>query len=516
MKSSITLFVPLDSASVALGADTVDLAIRAQATKHALEVNIIRNGSRGMVWAEPLMELETPQGRLAFACVTPDIVDELFSNSLMKDLDKLKQHPSCLGLTNELAWLKSQNRKTFSRCGIIDPLCLDDYKKHGGLSGLEFALSQAPLDLVKAIATSGLRGRGGAAFPAGIKWQTVHETSDSTKYVVCNADEGDSGTFADRMIMEGDPFLLIEGMLIAAYAIGANKGFIYLRSEYPIARKILTQALRMAKECNLLGDNILGSDFDFDIQLFIGAGAYICGEETAMLESLEGRRGEVRSKPPLPAHKGLFGKPTLIHNVISLCSVPAAIKDAGRDYAAHGVNKSLGTLPFQLAGNINRGGLVELAFGMPLRDLLDNFGQGTKSGRKMRAVQIGGPLGAYLPDALLDTPLDYEAFTKIGAGIGHGGIVVFDDTVNLKEQAHYAFQFCVEESCGKCTPCRIGSQRGAEHILNTADLDKIETLCEIMEHGSLCAMGSMTPIPVRSAIKHFSEDFTDKPFEFSS
>ncbi|MBV1905417.1 MAG: formate dehydrogenase [Pseudomonadales bacterium] len=507
-----TVFIPGDSAAVALGANLVAEALLQEANKRCIDIRLIRNGSRGMIWAEPLLEIQTSAGRLAFACTNPEILVELLDTGIFeRELDMSvaeRIHPSCLGFTEDIPWLKNQNRQTFSRCGIINPLCLDDYQTLGGLSSLKNALEQQPNDIIDAIAASGLRGRGGAAFPAGIKWKTVAECSSPCKYIVCNADEGDSGTYADRLIMEGDPFLLIESMAIAGYATGANKGYIYLRSEYPLARQILDQAIRIAQQKNLLGDSILGSEFNFDIQLFVGAGAYICGEETSLLQSLEGKRGEVRSKPPLPAQEGLFGQPTLIHNVISLCSVPAALVSSGQHYAALGINRSLGTLPFQLSGNIKYAGLVELAFGHSLRYLLDQFGQGTLSGKPLRAVQIGGPLGAYLPDRMLDTNLDYEEFIAIGAGIGHGGIVVFDDTVNLQVQARYAFQFCVEESCGKCTPCRIGAKRGLDNLSTSNDLVLVEALCEVMESGSLCAMGGMTPIPVRSAIHYFPEDFT--------
>ena len=519
--SPVKVYIPLDSAAVALGANETTLALECIASSRALDIQVIRNGSRGLIWAEPMLEVQTSTCRVAFACVTPAIVEELFELGVFKpglNAHEVKDniHASFLGPTEEIPWLKNQQRLTFLRCGVTDPLSIDDYIEFGGLDALTHALKDTPLKTVKAISNSGLRGRGGAAFPAGIKWQTVHDCESDTKYIVCNADEGDSGTFADRLIMEGDPFLLIEGMLIAGYATGARKGFIYLRSEYPIARAVLSRALQLAKCNNLLGDNILNSDFSFEIELFIGAGAYICGEETSLLESLEGKRGEVRSKPPLPAHQGLFGEPTLIHNVISLCSVPAALIDEGDFYASTGVKRSLGTLPFQLAGNIKCGGLIELPFGITLRDLIDVYAQGTLSGRPMRAIQIGGPLGAYLPESVWDTPLDYEAFINLDAGIGHGGIVVFDETVNLRDQATYAFQFCVEESCGKCTPCRIGSQRGVDQLenaknLNLLDLDSalngVEDLCELMAEASLCAMGGMTPIPVRSAIKYFPEDF---------
>ena len=428
-------------------------------------------------------------------------------------------HPAALGAVGDIDFLKAQTRMIFSRCGITDPLSLEDYKIHGGMTGFGAAQKMSPKTIVEEITTSGLRGRGGAAFPAGIKWNAVRKAKADQKYIVCNADEGDSGTFADRMIMEGDPFLLIEGMVIAGLAVGASKGFIYLRSEYPIAEHILTAALASARADGLLGASVGGTGKAFDIDVFMGAGAYICGEETALLESLEGKRGQVRAKPPLPALEGLDGKPTLVHNVISLCTVPSILANGGAWYRDFGVGKSTGTMPFQLAGNIKYGGLFEAPFGLELGDLVNRIGGGTRTGKPVRAVQVGGPLGAYLPLSELDIPLDYEAFAQIGAGVGHGGITVFDDSVDLAAQAKYAFDFCAHESCGKCTPCRIGSVRGGELMASiiakrqnggdvAGTLDLVADLCEVMEDGSLCAMGGMTPVPVKSAIQYFPEDFT--------
>ncbi|MBL8541305.1 MAG: formate dehydrogenase, partial [Betaproteobacteria bacterium] len=357
-------------------------------------------------------------------------------------------------------------------------------------------------------------GRGGAAFPTGIKWRTVLETQADQKYVVCNADEGDSGTFSDRMTMEGDPFLLIEGMAIAGIAIGATQGYVYLRSEYPHAERAMNTAIALAYELGVLGPDVLGSGRRFDLEVRRGAGAYICGEETSLLESLEGKRGVVRFKPPIPAISGLFGKPTLVNNVITFTSLPIIFERGAKFYCDFGQGRSRGTLPIQLAGNIKHGGLIEKAFGVTLRELLYDFGGGSASGRPIRAVQVGGPLGAYLPESQFDVPLDYEAFTGIGAMLGHGGIVVFDDTVDMAKMARYAMEFCAIESCGKCTPCRIGSTRGVETIDKIiagrnrgASVALLESLCDTMLHGSLCALGGMTPFPVLSALRHFPEDF---------
>ncbi len=513
-------YVPLDSAALALGADAVAAEIVRLADQREVPVEIVRTGSRGMIWAEPLVEVDTPEGRVGYAGVAVADIERLVEAGL---LQSDVTDATSLGLVDQVPYLAGQKRLSYRRCGVVDPLSLDDYRTHGGLEGLEHTLELATVQIVDEIIASGLRGRGGAAFPAGIKWKTVADQSAAQKYIVCNADEGDSGTFADRIVMEGDPYALIEGMIIAGLAVGADRGFIYLRSEYPIAAQVLTTAIECAYQAGLLGGDVLGSGRRFELELFIGAGSYICGEETAMLESLEGKRGQVRAKPPLPALEGLFGQPTLIHNVVTLIAVPDILADGGANYRAHGVGDSRGTMPFQLSGNVARGGLVELPFGVTLRELIEDFGGGTRTGRPVRAVQIGGPLGAYLPVELLDTPLDYEALAALGAGVGHGGVVVFDDTVNLVEQARYAFEFCAHESCGKCTPCRVGAVRGEETLRELqvamgaggsgsegtagALIDLAEDLCEVMEDASLCAMGSMTPIPVRSAMRYFPEDF---------
>lgn len=507
---TVRVFVPADSSALAVGAGDVALAIAAQAAARGSAIELVRNGSRGLSWLEPLVEVATPAGRVAYGPVTVADVPGLLDAGFLAGAD----HPLALGLTDEIPYLKKQERLTFARVGIIDPLSLADYTAHGGFAGLRAALSLTPGEIVAAVTESGLRGRGGAAFPAGIKWQTVLAAAGDEKYVVCNADEGDSGTFSDRLLLEGDPFCLIEGMLIAGLAVGARKGYIYLRSEYPHAWKTLNAAILRAREAGLLGDDVLGSGRSFDIEARLGAGAYICGEETALLESIEGRRGQVRAKPPLPAIKGLFGKPTVINNLITLASVPIILARGAAFYRDYGMGRSRGTLPFQLAGNVLCGGLVEKAFGLTLDELLNDFGGGSASGRPIRAVQVGGPLGAYVPAQDFDLPLDYEAFAARGAMLGHGGLVVFDDTVDMGRMARFAMEFCAAESCGKCTPCRIGSTRGVEvidRILAGEDhgtnLPLLEDLCTLMIDGSLCAMGGMTPYPVLSLLKHFPADF---------
>jgi formate dehydrogenase iron-sulfur subunit len=508
--SAVKIYVPRDAAARSMGADETAAAILSEASARGVEIRLIRNGSRGMLWLEPLVEVETASGRVAYGPVGAADVAGLFDAGFVSG----GKHPLAHGLTSEMPFLKNQERLTFARVGITDPVSLDDYLEHDGYRGLRAALRMAPTDIVAQVTDSGLRGRGGAAFPAGIKWKTVLGAAGPQKYIVCNADEGDSGTFSDRMIMEGDPFVLVEGMTIAGIATGANRGYIYLRCEYPDAHKALNEAIAIAYANGYLGANILGSGKAFDLEVRLGAGAYICGEETSLLESLEGKRGQVRFKPPLPALQGLFGKPTVINNVITLASVPVILDKGAEHYRNFGMGRSRGTLPLQLAGNIKHGGLVEKAFGLTLREVLYDIGGGSLSGRPIRAVQVGGPLGAYLPESQFDTPLDYEAFAAIKAMLGHGGIVVFDDSVDMAAQARYAMEFCTVESCGKCTPCRIGSTRGVEVIDRMLAGDNparqeavLRDLCETMVHGSLCAMGGLTPYPVISALDHFPEDF---------
>ena len=507
----IKIFVPIDDAACSVGANEVAHEIQSEAKKRNIEINLVRNGSRGMLWLEPLVEVELNNKRFGFGPILPENVKELFDQDFLNN----KESKFSLGEVEEIEWFKNQTRITFQRVGKIDPLSLEDYEKNGGLVGLKKALNLASAEIVNEVTESGLRGRGGAGFPAGIKWKTVLNTTSDQKYVCCNADEGDSGTFADRMLMEGDPFTLIEGMTIAAIATGATKGFIYIRSEYPAAIKTMTKAIEIALKNNLLGKNILNSGKEFNIEIRVGAGSYVCGEETAMLESLEGKRGVVRAKPPLPAIEGLFGKPTIINNVLTLASVPMVLAQGANFYKSLGTEKSKGTQVFQLAGNIKQGGIFETAFGITLNELVNKYGKGTLTGKKIKAVQVGGPLGAYLSENKFDTAMDYESLAMVGGMLGHGGVVVFDDTVDMSQQARFAMEFCAEESCGKCTPCRIGSIRGVEVIdkivkgENKAEnVHLLLDLLDVMADGSLCAMGGLTPLPVRSALENFPEDFS--------
>ena len=526
------IFVPADAAAIAVGADRVAHALASALVAKGLDGTITRTGSRGMFWLEPMVEVETPSGRVAYGPVAVTDVPGLLDAGLLNGAP----HALRIGNPQDHPFLATQNRLTFARCGIIDPRSVADYRGHGGYMGLARALELGPDRTIAEVTQSGLRGRGGAGFPTGIKWKTVRDAPGGQKYpaaepqkypgaepqkypggqkyIVCNADEGDSGTFADRMLMEGDPFVLIEGMTIAAFATGATQGFIYSRSEYPHANAVMREAIGVARQAGLLGKDIMGADFAFDIDLRVGAGAYVCGEETALLESLEGKRGVVRAKPPLPAHHGLFAAPTVINNVLSLASVPAILAQGAAFYADIGMGRSRGTMAVQLAGNIRHGGLFEAGFGMTLGELVMDIGGGTATGRPVRAVQAGGPLGAYFPTSLFHTPYDYEAFAAADGLLGHGGLVVFDDTVDMAAMARFAMEFCAIESCGKCTPCRIGAVRGQEvisRILAGQDVDAnislLEDLCATMKFGSLCALGGFTPYPVMSALRHFPEDF---------
>ena len=508
--STITVYIPRDTAAVAMGAHQLARQLAAQAKERGLDVQIVRNGSRGLLWLEPMVEVQTAEGRVAYGPVQTEDLPGLFDAGFLQG----GAHKLCHGLTDAIPYLKNQERLTFARVGIIDPVSVADYQACGGFEGLSKALAMEPAAIVKEVTDSGLRGRGGAAFPTGIKWNTVLNTPAQQKYIVCNADEGDSGTFSDRMLMEGDPLCLVEGMTIAGLAVGATYGYIYVRSEYPPAVQALNEAIEAARAAGWLGKNIQGSGREFDLEVRKAAGAYICGEETALLDSLEGKRGMVRVKPPLPAIKGLFGQPTVINNVVSLASVPIILARGGAYYQNYGMGRSRGTLAFQLTGNLKNGGLVEKAFGVTLRELLYDYGGGSASGRPLRAVQVGAPLGGYRPEPQWDVPLDYEAYMKINAMVGHGGLVAFDDTVDMAHMAQYAMEFCAIESCGKCTPCRIGSTRGVEtiqKIRRREDMDNhvelLRDLCDTMFSGSLCALGGMTPYPVLSALEHFPQDF---------
>ena len=500
--------LPKDAAAEALGAERVVAALREGCRRREVSIELMRTGSRGLFWLEPLLEVETPAGWFAYGPMTPSDVD-----SVLDSARDGKPHPLALGNIDDQTFLKRQTRLTFARCGLVDPESISAYAQMGGFEGLKRAIELGPAGILESVTQSGLRGRGGAGFPAGIKWKSAAEADGARKFVVCNADEGDSGTYADRMLMEGDPFLLIEGMVIAGVAVGSQQGYLYIRSEYPHAIASMTRAVATAREHGVLGSKLLGK-YAFDIEIRVGAGSYVCGEETALLESLEGKRGQVRAKPPLPVHHGLFGQPTIVNNVLTFAAVPTILREGAGFYRDFGFGKSRGTMPIQLAGDMRYGGLFETPFGPSLGELVDDIGGGTFTGKPVRAVQVGGPLGAYFPRSLFDTPFDYEAFAARNGLIGHGGVVVFNDSVNMLRQARFAMEFCSIESCGKCTPCRIGSVRGMEVIDRIAAAQRgpelivlLRDLCDIMKSGSLCALGGFVPYPVLSALEHFPEDF---------
>ena len=495
------IYIPRDSAAKALGADHVAEAVAKGLAERGLEAEIIRNGTRGMIWLEPLVEIEQEGARLAYGPVEPEDVAALLDGKL-----------ASLGPVENIPFFARQTRLTFQRCGVIDPLDLEAYKAIGGLAGLARAAKMSGAEIVEEVTNSGLRGRGGAGFPTGIKWNTVLNAESPQKYIICNADEGDSGTFADRMIMEGDPFTLIEGMVIAGLGVGADKGYVYLRSEYPDAIEVMNDAVLIAREAGVLGADIMGSGRRFDMEIRVGAGAYVCGEETSLLNSMEGKRAVVRAKPPLPALEGFLGRPTVVNNVISLATVPVIFEKGADFYAGFGLGRSKGTMPIQIAGNVKHGGLFETAFGMPLGELIEDVAGGTASGGPVKAVQVGGPLGAYMPPSKFDTPFAYEEFDGQGGLIGHAGVVVFDERADMLKMARFAMEFCAVESCGKCTPCRIGAVRGVETIDriargDAAAVEILTDLCETMKEGSLCALGGFTPYPVLSALTHFPDEF---------
>ena len=483
MKAHRKVRISDDAVALACGADAVAAAFVAAGAI------VERVSSWGMHWLEPLVDIDG----VGFGPVTPDQVASILAGDA-QSIGRIQDHP----------FIAKQTRLTFARAGKTRPTSLDDYYASNGWLGLAKARQIGPEATVEMVLASGLRGRGGAGFPCGIKWKTVAGAAAEQKYIVCNADEGDSATFADRMVMEGDPFMLIEGMAIAGFAVGASKAYVYIRSEYPHAIAKMEAAIKLS--AHLVAP--------FVVEVRVGAGSYVCGEETSLLNSLEGKRGEVRAKPPLPALEGLFGKPTVVNNVLTLAAVPWILTHGGDAYAAFGMGRSKGTMPVQLAGNIQHGGLFEVAFGITLGELVNDIGGGTASGRPVRCVQVGGPLGAYIPPSQFDLPFDYEAFAAADALIGHAGITVFDDTVDMAQMARFAMEFCAVESCGKCTPCRLGSTRGVETIDQIiagknieANLALIADLSETMKFGSLCALGGFTPYPVMSAITHFPEDF---------
>lgn len=494
------LYIPQDTSARAVGADRL-----AKAWEKERDVEIVRTSSRGAFYLEPLVETDEPHGRIGWP------------NAAERDLSRILRGEGGTPI-EKIPFLARQTRVTFANAGVTRPLSLEDYRSHGGFEGLDAALRLAPEKIIEEMLVSKLRGRGGAAFPVGRKWQAAYETHADRKYVVANADEGDAGTYCDRMVMEGEPFRLIEGMLIAAYAIGATRGYIYCRYEYPAAARALWEAIRIMTEVGYLGEGALGRNAraggGFTLEVFVGAGSYVCGEETALLQSLEGKRGMVQPKPPYPAVSGLYGKPTLISNVLTFATVPSILARGGAWHASLGTEHSKGTIALQIGGRVKQPGLAEVPFGLTLEEAIEEFGGGMATGARFKAVQVGGPLGSLFTKAGLKTRICYDEFSRAGAILGHGGIVVFDQETDMVELARHFMAFTADESCGVCTPCRVGSVRAREILDGFAqgrgrpgDLDLLADLGETMKQTSLCALGQRAPYPVLTAIEHFRKEF---------
>ncbi len=509
----IDVYISADMSSRSIGARDVENTLRSEQERRG-DFRVVTTGSRGAFFLEPLIEVATAHGRVGYANVNASDVAALLEQGL---LEGAAIAPFSIGVVTEHPFFKGQQRITFQRCGVIETGSIEAYENASGYAGLRRALSElGPAAIIDQVKRSGLRGRGGAAFPTGIKWQTVADIVSLKKYVVANGDEGDPGTYADRMLMEGDPFALLEGMTICARAVGAQQGYIYIRAEYPRAQAVMKQAVQSARDAGYLGASILDSGFAFDVDVRSGAGAYVCGEETALLESLEGKRGMVRPKPPYPAISGLFGQPTVINNVTTLATIPSIIVDGGDQYGSIGAGRSRGTIPLQLAGSLRTPGLVEVPFGVTLREVINTYGGGVPEGHQLLAVQVGGPLGDLMPDSGLDLPIDFDAFSAAGSMLGHGGVVVYDERTNPLQLAHRLMAYVAHESCGKCAPCRLGSQRAAE-ILDAMrrgetqpdDVQLIDDIAFAMRGSSLCALGMMAPTPVLSAIQRFPMWFSE-------
>ncbi|MFO0717058.1 MAG: NADH-ubiquinone oxidoreductase-F iron-sulfur binding region domain-containing protein [Nitrospira sp.] len=495
------LYLSNDTSARAAGAGTL-----AEAWCDRPDVQLIRTSSRGAFYLEPMVERDSPQGRIAWFNVSPQDLPSILAGTGATPVETIP-------------FLAHQTRCTFANFGETEPLALDEYQARGGLSGLEAAFRLTPDAIIEELRVSQLRGRGGAAFPVWNKWKVAQQATGKQKYVVANADEGDAGTYCDRMILEGDPFRLLEGMLICARAIGAGQGYVYCRQEYPAAAATLRAAIHKADEAELL--ELHGEPFP--IEVVEGAGSYVCGEETALLESLEGKRGVVRARPPYPAQSGLYGCPTIVSNVLTFASIPNILSRGGAWHAGLGTEQSRGTIALQLGGRVKHPGLVEVPFGLSLHQVLEQFGGGMAPGSRFKAVQVGGPLGSLFPSTGLDIAICYDAFAKAGAVLGHGGIVVYDHETDMVDLARHFMAFTADESCGKCTPCRIGSVRGREILERIQagsgtmdDLRLLDDLGETMKLASLCALGGRAPYPVLTAIEHFPAEFRNKLSAVSS
>ncbi len=517
MENSVRIKIGLASCGIAAGGLDVLEKVENFLKEHDVDAQLDHTGCIGMCYAEVLMEIEDDEfGSTMYGYLNAADIDDIL-NAHFVEKKPLTEHivfSDKLG-GKEKEILDYQTRIVLRNCGVIDPESIDEYIERSGYEALQKVLKDmSPVDVIDEIKESGLRGRGGAGFPTGLKWQFAYNNSADKKYVICNADEGDPGAFMDRSVLEGDPHSVLEGMLIAAYAIGSDTGYIYCRAEYPLAVKRLRIAVEKAKEKGFLGSNIMGSDFNFDLTVYEGAGAFVCGEETALMCSIEGKRGMPTLRPPYPAESGLWGKPTNINNVETYSNVAWIIRNGAKKYAEFGTEKSKGTKVFALTGKIKNGGLVEVPMGMTLRDVIYKVGGGIIEDRKFKAVQLGGPSGGCIPESLLDTPVDYDSLTKTGAIMGSGGMVVMDDTTCMVDMARFFLNFTQDESCGKCTFCRIGTKRMLE-ILNritqgkgeSGDIEILEDLSRKIIKGSLCGLGQTAPNPVLTTIKYFRDEY---------
>jgi len=510
----LKLRIGLGSCGIAAGGKKVKEALLTCLEEKNMNIEITSTGCIGMCFYEPIVDVIDDKGEVfTYVNVTPKKAEEIVEQHIINGVPVEKYIQSTS--KKPFKQLEKQVRVVLQNCGIINPEKIEDYLEKDGYKALKKCLNEmTPDQVIEEIKKSGLRGRGGAGFPTWFKWDAARKAKGTEKYVVCNADEGDPGAFMDRSVLEGDPHGLLEGMIIAGYAIGANYGFIYCRAEYPLAIERLEGAIVQAHEANFLGENILGSGFSFDIKIKKGAGAFVCGEETALIASLEGERGMPRLKPPFPAQSGYFGKPTNINNVETYANVPWIIRNGGAAFAAYGTEKSNGTKVFALAGKIRNGGLVEVPMGMPIREVIYEIGGGIKNDRDFKAVQMGGPSGGCIPKSLIDTPVDYESITRTGAIMGSGGMVVMDEATCMVDMARFFLNFTCDESCGKCIYCRIGTKRMLEILERITkgegrmeDLDQLEQLCISIKDGSLCGLGQTAPNPVLTTLRYFKDEY---------
>ncbi|MCG3208458.1 MAG: Electron transport complex subunit RsxC [Anaerolineae bacterium] len=511
-----TIRIGMSTSDLAAGAQETFVALQTAIRRRGLPVELKQTGSLGASHREPVIEVAQNGDSTLYGPVTPERIAPLLDQHFGAGSRGVSPEwvISRRADRSDYPFLGKQVRVTTQLCGIIDPHSLDDYLAHDGYKALLEAIKMTPEAVVQAIKDSKLRGRGGAGFPTGIKWELLRKNPVTPKYLICNADEGDPGAFMDRATIEGDPHRLLEGMLIAAYATGASRGYIYVRAEYPLAVNALRLALQQAREYGMLGENILGSGMDFDIVIKEGAGAFVCGEETALMHSIEGQRGMPSMRPPYPAQRGLWGQPSNINNVETLASISSIILNGPGWFAGLGTEKSGGTKAFALAGAIERSGLVEVPIGTPLRELIYDIGGGCAGGRALKAVQLGGPSGGCIPAALLDTPIDYDELRATGAIMGSGGMIVLDETVSMVNMAHYFLSFTQDESCGKCVPCRVGTRKMLNILKKflagraaPTDLDNLRRLCVTVGKTSLCGLGQTAPNPVLTTLRYFEDEY---------